>query len=99
MASEVRSHPGRIDSDLDKVLKATRQISSESHAYETLANLILISSRIRRSTAGLASKLQDWIQKIKAALEAIAKFLNAATYSVGVSAPFGLSISISFNVK
>jgi len=99
MASEVRSHPGRIDSDLNKVLKATKQMGSESHAYQTLADLIMISSSIRLSTPGLVSKLQDWIRKIKAALEAIAKLLNAANYSVSFSAPFGLSISISFKVS
>lgn len=99
MASEIRSHPGRIDSDLDKVLRATKHISSESHAYEILANLVLVSSRIKPSTTGLTSELQSWIQKIKEALEAIAKFLKAVTYSVSVSAPFGLSISISFSVS
>lgn len=99
MASRIGSDPGRIDSDLNKVLKATKQISSENHAYEILANLVLVSSRIKRSTTGLTSELQRWIQKIKEALEAIAKFLKAANYSVGVSAPFGLSISMSFSVS
>lgn len=99
MASRIRSHPGRIDNDLDKILKATSEISGKSHAYEILADLILVSSRIKQSTTGLTSGLQSWIQKIKEALEAIAKYLKAAGFSVGVSVPFGLSISISFSLS
>ena len=50
------------------------------------------------SPSGALANLQDWIQKIKSALEAVAKFLDAASYSVGVSFPSGISVEISFNV-
>lgn len=47
--------------------------------------------------AAIAS-LQGWIQKIKSALEALATFLKAASYTVGVSLPLGLSVQITFEV-
>lgn len=50
------------------------------------------------SQPGAVANLQGWIQKIKAALEALAAFLKAASYSVGVSVPLGLSVQITFNV-
>ena len=48
--------------------------------------------------SGPISSLQSWIQKIKSALEALATFLKASSYSVGVTVPFGLQIQISFSL-
>ncbi|HVC26682.1 MAG TPA: hypothetical protein VND40_00835 [Nitrososphaerales archaeon] len=55
------------------------------------------SSRALQSPPEIVSKLQGWVQKIKAALEALAKFLKAASYTVGVYAPFGISVAITFS--
>jgi hypothetical protein len=56
------------------------------------------SSRAVQPAPGLTSKLQGWIQRIKSALDALAKFLKAASYSVGVSAPIGISVAITFGL-
>jgi hypothetical protein len=47
---------------------------------------------------GAIASLQGWIQKIKSALEALATFLKAASYTVGVSVPLGLTVQITFEV-
>jgi hypothetical protein len=47
---------------------------------------------------GAVASLQGWIQMIKSALEALATFLKAASYTVGVSVPLGLSVQITFSV-
>jgi len=48
--------------------------------------------------SGAIASLQGWIQKVKSALEAVATFLKAASYTVGASVPLGLSVQITFNV-
>ncbi len=45
------------------------------------------------------SRLQNWIQEIKSSLEALARYLKAASYTVGVSVPLGLSMSLTFSIE
>jgi hypothetical protein len=46
----------------------------------------------------IIQRLLNWIQKIKGALDKIVKGIGGNGYSIGVSVPFGVSISISFPV-
>ena len=42
--------------------------------------------------------LQGWIQKIRDALDALAIYLEATSYTIGVSLPIGLAVQVTFNV-
>jgi hypothetical protein len=53
---------------------------------------------VSSAPSGVITSLQTWIQTIKSALEALATFLEAASYTVGVSVPLGLNVQITFNV-
>jgi len=46
----------------------------------------------------ITQRLSSWIQKIKGAIDKIAKGVGANGYSIGVSIPYGASVSISFPV-
>jgi len=46
----------------------------------------------------IIQRLLNWIQKIKGAIDKIVKGIGGSGYSIGVSAPFGISISVSFTV-
>ena len=45
---------------------------------------------------GIIGRLLNWIQKIKSVVDKIVKGVGGNGYSIGVSAPFGISVSISF---
>lgn len=47
----------------------------------------------------IIQRLLNWIQKIKGAINKIVKGIGGSGYSLGVSAPFGISISVSFTVE
>lgn len=46
---------------------------------------------------GIIGRLLNWIQKIKSVVDKIVKGVGGSGYSIGVSAPFGVSVSISFS--
>jgi hypothetical protein len=43
-------------------------------------------------------RLLNWIQQIKSTIDKIVKGIGGNGYSIGVSAPFGVSVSVSFPV-
>jgi len=48
--------------------------------------------------SGIIQRLLNWIQKVKGAIDKIVKGIGGNGYSIGISAPFGVSISVSFPV-
>lgn len=46
---------------------------------------------------GVVQRLLGWIQKIQGAIATIAQGVGGNGYSIGVSAPWGVSVSISFS--
>lgn len=47
---------------------------------------------------GIIQRLLDWLKRIKGELDKIVRGIGADGYSIGVSAPFGVSVSIPFPV-
>ena len=47
---------------------------------------------------GIIQRLLNWIQKIKSSVDKIVRGIGGNGYSIGVSAPFGVSVSISFPI-
>jgi hypothetical protein len=46
--------------------------------------------------SSLLDSLDQWIQKIKQAFSQLAKFLGAASYTIGFQVPLGIQVSITF---
>lgn len=101
-----------IDAKLDDILKSATSLKDEAEAYSALADLVATTFRINALFAPsqgaaaapetafpdpVVTSLQRWIQKMKGALEALAKFLEAVSYTIGVSVPLGLSVLMSFS--
>lgn len=100
-----------IDGKLDEIAESARNLNGEDDAYGLLADLLATTARINAllvpaqgvatpeaAPSPVVSSLQGWIRKLKSALDALAKFLRAGSYTIGVSVPLGLSVLISFNV-
>ena len=83
---------------LANLVVVTSRINSAISSGATNAGSARSLTPIPSAPAGAMASLQSWIQKIKSALEALATFLEAASYTVGVSVPLGLTIQITFDV-
>lgn len=58
--------------------------------------LNMASQQYPHKQPAIIQRLLNWIQKIKSAVDKIVKGIGGNGYSIGISAPFGVSISISF---
>ena len=69
-------------------------------AYTRLATCILFFNMAAQQEPSklpeIIQRLLDWIKEIKRELDRIVGEIGADGYSIGVSAPFGVSISISY---
>ncbi|MHB8566814.1 MAG: hypothetical protein ACYC7D_00665 [Nitrososphaerales archaeon] len=74
------------------------QLSDKSNLTAAASAPAEIGSRAILPSSGLdiLNEFNAWIQIIKRALSQIAKILHAASYSIGVQVPFGVSVSITF---
>ncbi|GAG54901.1 unnamed protein product [marine sediment metagenome] len=48
--------------------------------------------------SGIIQRLLEWIRKIKRELDKVVGEIGGDGYSIGVSAPFGVAVSISFSL-
>ena len=97
-----------VDQALDELEQGAENISSLADAgkyWAAYMRLTTCISFLNMAAQQQPSKLPriiqhllNWIQKIKSAVDKIAKGIGANGYSIGVSAPFGVSVSISFPV-
>jgi len=88
-----------FEHDLERI----ESLATGGKGWEAYMNLITRVSFLNAAgqqqpskQPGIIQKLRSWILKIQRALGAITKAVNGNGYSIGVSAPWGVSISISF---
>lgn len=65
-------------------------------AYVSFLNVT--SQQYPSKQPAIIQRLLKWIQKMKNAIDKIVRGIGGNGYSIGVSAPFGVSISVSFTV-
>lgn len=83
---------------LANLVTVTSRINSTISSGASQAGSAQSLASVPPAPPGVIASLQDWIQKIKSALDALATFLKAASYTVGVSVPLGLTVQITFEV-
>jgi hypothetical protein len=83
---------------LANLVTVTSRINSAISSEGSQAGSARSLTQVPSAPPGAIASLQDWIQQIKLALQALATFLKAASYTVGVSLPLGLSVQITFEV-
>lgn len=66
-------------------------------ALEVLNSFVLTANLYAQSNNCILNKLANITGKIKMLLEAIAKKSHAASYTIAISAPAGIEISITWN--
>ena len=67
-------------------------------AFEVLNSFVITANLYAQINNNILNKLSNITSKLKLLLEGIAKELQAASYSISVSAPSGISIGITWNV-
>ena len=102
--SEGVMRPELIEQGLQMFQNELREIKGITEkspwlAYTRLMSSISFLNAAAQQRIGIIDRLLNWISDIKDALDGIVKKIGASGYSIGVSAPFGLSISVSFSVK
>jgi hypothetical protein len=101
---DILKSAGRITNDdqayavLAGLVATTTRINGVISSASGQAGAVRSLTAPPQASPDAIARLQGWLQKIKSALEALAAFLDAASYSVGVSVPWGLSVQITFNV-
>jgi len=91
--------------DLEEETERIRQFADAGKYWDGYIRLAACISFLNMAGQQEPSKRRDimerllaWIQKIKGAADKIVRGIEANAYSIGVSAPFGVSISISYTV-
>ena len=81
----------RVISKLNYLLR--QQMTKEENIVAQPAPNQQVSSSIDSS---ILDGLDRWIQKIRQAFSQLAKFLGAASYTIGFQVPLGIQVSITF---
>lgn len=71
--------------------------SDPEEAYLRLATNMSFLAAASQQKPSLISKLTGWLNQLKASLAKAAKGIGAASYSITVGFPFGVSVGVSFN--
>jgi hypothetical protein len=58
--------------------------------------ILYFNSLPEKRKAGLFDKMVEYLRKLKGKLDKIAKVWGVSNYSIGVSAPWGVNISLTF---
>lgn len=93
---------GELESETEELQSLVKQ-GKHWDAYIRFASCIsFMNNAAQQQSSKLPAIIQrvlSWIQKIKAVIDSIVKgIIGANGYSIGVSPPFGVSVSISFPV-
>ena len=74
----------------------------EEKPDEAYTNLLMIVNYVNATSVKnphILGHLEKLINDLKRLLEKIADKLNAESYSIGVGAPFGIAVNITFKIK
>ena len=74
----------------------------EEKPDEAYTNLLMIVNYVNATSVKnphILGHLEKLINELKRLLEKIADKVNAESYSIGVSAPFGIAVNITFKIK
>lgn len=107
MESEMSDYESSLIKEINSKFETIDKIKGDK-PQEALNLLILTNSMINGYISGIArfnqklkgviKTLEDWIKKSQSLLPVLAKKVNAASYSVSVGVPFGISIAVTWNV-
>ncbi len=101
---EVEKFLDELNREASEIENLAKSVESEKcwNAWIRLTACIsflnLASQQHPSKQPAIIQRLLNWIQAIKGAIDNIVKGMGGNGYSIGVSAPFGVSISISFTV-
>jgi hypothetical protein len=91
--------------ELELVGDEIGRLAKEGQNWEAYTRLTDCLSFFNRAAAqlpdrrhGIIERLLDWIQRIRNAMDQIVSGVGGNGYSIGISIPFGLSLSISFPI-
>jgi hypothetical protein len=92
--------------ELEEESKKVRALAQEKKYWDAYTRVVFCISFLNiafqqdpSKQPGIIRRLLDWIQKMKDIVDQIVKGIGGNGYSIGVSGPFGVSISISFAVR
>ena len=99
--TEANAFYQNFDEKFSITSQSVLKLLEQNQPYKALENLLLFvgtaNSYIQTKT-NIINKLTGIISQLKMLLQNIANMIKAASYSISVSAPFGISISITWNV-
>jgi len=91
--------------ELNEVAEGIEKLTREGKYWEAYTRLtacitfLNISFQQQRTQQPrIIQRLLNWIQNIKGTIDKVVQGIGGSGYSIGVSLPFGASISVSFTV-
>ncbi len=84
----------RTSDDIQKLLRQNQP----DKALEKFMTFIWTANSYAQTTATIINKLIGIIDKLKLPLENIAQKVKAASFSIAISTPIGISISVTWDV-
>lgn len=83
---------------ISESIESMVQKNKAEQALEVLNSFVITANLYAQINNNILNKLSNITGKLKALLESIAKKLQAASYSISISAPAGIAIGITWNV-
>lgn len=85
-----------FESFFNKEIEIIDELSGDELLARVLGVILYFNNLSETQKVGLLERIVEYLRKLKEKLDKIAKFWGVSNYSIGVSAPWGINISLTF---